>query len=257
MKSQKEQLKQAMDALFKEFDVSKMKELYTQDYVQHNPHVPTGLDAVIGLLPALEESGFSYTTHRCIEDGDLLATHTSYSNAEVFGAAEVVAFDIWRMEDGQVAEHWDAIIPKFEETASGRSQVDGPTEIGDLDKTNDNKTLVAQFMKDILMGQNPDRIGDYINQTHYHQHNPQIEDGLEGLFKTINELTNQGNMFKYFKVHRIIGEGNFVLAQSEGEWSDKPTAFYDLFRLKNGQLVEHWDVIQEIPPQMAHTNGMF
>ncbi|MEL6226695.1 MAG: hypothetical protein AAFR01_06695, partial [Pseudomonadota bacterium] len=58
-------------------------------------------------------------------------------------------------------------------------------------------------------------------------------------------------------LHRVVGEGNFVLTQAEGTWSGKSVAIYDLFRVADSKIVEHWDVIQEIPSEMAHTNGMF
>ena len=65
-------------------------------------------------------------------------------------------------------------------------------------------------------------------------------------------------MFKYKKIHKVLGEGNFVLTVSEGEWSGKAQVFYDLFRMKNGKIVEHWDVIQPIPTEnLANSNGMF
>jgi predicted SnoaL-like aldol condensation-catalyzing enzyme len=64
-------------------------------------------------------------------------------------------------------------------------------------------------------------------------------------------------MFDYRTVHRILGEGNFVLAKSEGKWNGKTQAFYDLFPIENGKIVEHWDIIQEVPAIMTHDNGMF
>ncbi len=257
MNNHKELVQTAMDALFKDFSKDDAIKYFASDYIQHNPHVPTGLEPILGLLPTIEEANFSFTTHRVISDGDLVLTHNTGNNAMVFGAKKIVTFDLWRVKDNKVVEHWDAIIPEFETTASGRTQIDGPTEVTDLDKTNENKALISQFMKDVLMGENPNKITDYINASHYHQHNPQIKDGLDGLMETIQELTSQNNMFQYHKVHRVIGEGNFVLAQSEGAWSGKPQVFYDLFRIQEGQLVEHWDVIQEIPAEMAHENGMF
>ena len=57
----------------------------------------------------------------------------------------------------------------------------------------------------------------------------------------------------------MVGEGNFVLAISEGEVGNKPTAFYDLFRVEAGKIAEHWDVISAILPdsEAANSNGKF
>ncbi len=144
------------------------------------------------------------------------------------------------------------------ETASGRSQTDGPTHVEDLDKTEENKALVKALVEDVLMGKNPDKITGYISATTYNQHNPDIKDGLSGIVEAVQYLTSQNNMFKYTKIHKVLGEGNFVLTVSEGEWSGKQQVFYDLFRVDNGQLVEHWDVIQPIPTEgLANNNTMF
>jgi predicted SnoaL-like aldol condensation-catalyzing enzyme len=81
---------------------------------------------------------------------------------------------------------------------------------------------------------------------------------LSGIVEAVEYLTAQNNMFHYTKIHKVLGEGNFVLTVSEGEWSGKTQVFYDLFRMKEGKIVEHWDVIQEIPSEgLANTNGMF
>lgn len=247
----------AQAAFFREYSEEGIRKYFREDYIQHNPHVPTGIEPVIGFLPVLKEAQTSYTTHRLLQDGDFIIFHNSYHNAEAFGANEVVAFDIWRMEDGMVAEHWDAITARVKDTASGRSQTDGPSEVVDIERTAENKALITNFVNDVLMGKNPSKITEYISESQYDQHNPAIKDGLSGLNEAIEYLVSQNNMFKYSKMHRVLGEGNFVLTQSEGEWFGKPQAFYDLFRIEDGKIVEHWDVIQEIPDEMAHRNGMF
>jgi len=208
-------------------------------------------------LPVLKEANTRYRNHRLLVDGDFIVMHNTYSNAEAFGAKEVVTFDIWRMQNNQVAEHWDAIAPIASQTASGRTQFDGPTRVTDSDKTQENKKLIANFMQDVFFGEHPEKISEYISSTQYDQHNTMVKDGLEGLQEALTYLASQNNMFEYHKVHRILGEGNFVLTQSEGKWNGKPQAFYDLFRVEDGLIVEHWDIIQEIPEKMAHNNGMF
>lgn len=250
---------QAQDAFFKNYSEEGVKTYFKTDYIQHNPNIPTGIEPVLGFLPLLKKANTTYKTHRLLQDESYIVFHNTYNNAEAFGANKVVTFDIWRMEDGQVAEHWDAVAPVVSksETASGRSQFDGPTEVVDLEKTAENKQLVSGFVNDILMGENPSKITDYISQVQYDQHNIHVKDGLQGLSEAIEYLTAQNDMFTYTKVHKILGQGNFVLTQSEGTWHGKPQAFYDLFRVSEGKIVEHWDIIQEIPEKMAHVNGMF
>ena len=240
-------------------DTTKMRELANADYIQHNPFVPTGLEPFIDLLPVLKEHGTHAENIRMFQDGDYVFMHNIWKNARPFGADQMVAFDIIRVdENGKVAEHWDAMTTLVTETASGRTQTDGPTTVVDLDKTEDNKALAVALVEDVLMGKNPSKITEYISAEEYHQHNPDIKDGLSGIVEAVEYLTAQNNMFKYTKIHKVLGEGNFVLTVSEGEWSGKQHVFYDLFRMKDGIIVEHWDVIQEIPTEgLAHTNGMF
>lgn len=60
------------------------------------------------------------------------------------------------------------------------------------------------------------------------------------------------------KIHKIFGEGNFCLAISEGTQQGVPSAIYDLFRLKEAKVVEHWRIAQPIPTEnLANANTMF
>jgi predicted SnoaL-like aldol condensation-catalyzing enzyme len=241
-------------------DAETMRKFANADYIHHNPFVPTGLEPFIGLLPMLKENGTHAENVRMLQDGNYVFMHNIWHNAKPFGADEMVAFDILRIDgNGKVAEHWDAMTALVKETASGRSQTDGPTALEDLDKTEANKVLAKSFIEDVPMGKNPGKVAEYISATEYNQHNPQIKDGLSGLGEAIQYLTAQNNMFKYTKLHKVLGEGNFVLTVSEGEWNGgKKHVFYDLFRVKAGKIVEHWDVIQPIPTEgLAHKNGMF
>ena len=72
-------------------------------------------------------------------------------------------------------------------------------------------------------------------------------------------MAKHGVTMKYDKVHRVLGEGNFVLTTSEGSFGGKPTAFYDLFRVEQGKIVEHWDTIETIPAraEWKNPNGKF
>ena len=240
-------------------DADTMRELANPDYIQHNPFIPTGLEPFIELLPVLAEAGTTAENIRMFQDGDYVFMHNIWRNAEPFGAPEMVAFDIIRVdENGQVAEHWDALQPLVSETVSGRTQTDGPTDATNLNQTEANKALAVALVRDVLMGEDPSRITEYISAESYAQHNPFIADGLDGIVAAAEALTAQDNMFVYTDIHAVLGEGNFVLTVSEGQWNGTTNAFYDLFRMEDGMIVEHWDVIQPVPTEgLANTNGMF
>jgi len=240
-------------------DPATMKQVANANYIQHNPFIPTGLEPFIQMLPILQANKTKGENIRMFVDGDYVFMHNIWRNAKPFGADEIVSFDIIRLdENGKVAEHWDAMTALVKESASGRTQTDGPTAASDFEKTESNKVLAKSMVEDVLMGKNPNKITDYISSEKYDQHNPGIKDGLAGIGEAVKYLTSQNNMFKYTKIHKVLGEGNFVLTISEGEWSGKKQVFYDLLRFENGKAVEHWDVIQEIPTKgMANQNGMF
>lgn len=257
--SNKEIVLAAYEALFFEFDSERTATMLTEDYIQHNPGVPTGLAPILGVLPVLQESGLSPTIHRVIAEDDLVALHVTYSNADFFGAPTLVAFDIFRVENGKVAEHWDNLQAPPAVTISGRTMTDGPTEITDRDKTAANKAVVEGFVNDVFLAGDLEKAADYIVSAPgaYHQHNPTVADGLSELGAALVAKAEVGNGYTISKLHMTIAEGNFVLTVTEGKEGDTPTAFYDLWRVEDGMIVEHWDVIAEIPAEMAHENGKF
>jgi predicted SnoaL-like aldol condensation-catalyzing enzyme len=224
------------------------------NYKQHNLAVGDGLEGFGQVLSQLPKGSAKVEVIRAFEDGDFVFTHTKYN---FFGPK--AGFDIFRFENGLIVEHWDNLQEITKETVSGRTQFDGATKIVDLNKTTTNKELVKNFVSDVLMGENPSKITDYISTETYLQHNPNVGDGLAGLGKALEDLAKAGMPMKFTNNHRILGEGNFVLSVSEGEFLKKHVAFYDLFRIENGKIVEHWDTIEEIPvkSEWKNTNGKF
>jgi predicted SnoaL-like aldol condensation-catalyzing enzyme len=102
-------------------------------------------------------------------------------------------------------------------------------------------------------------MGSYFDGDNYIQHNTAVPDGVSGLGRALEEMVKQGITMVYEKNHKLLGEGNFVLAVSEGTFGGNPVAYYDLFRVENGKIAEHWDIIETIPPkdQWKNQNGKF
>ncbi|SEG96095.1 Predicted SnoaL-like aldol condensation-catalyzing enzyme [Nonomuraea solani] len=246
---------QAAGELFGDKDATAVDRWATPDYRQHSAMAADGAEGLRVLVSALGPD-FRYEPARVITDGDTVALHGTYRG---FGPKPLVGFDIFRVQDGKLAEHWDALQPQADTTVSGRSETDGPTEVDALDQTEPNRALVTAFVQNILQGGKVDTITDYISTERYHQHNPLIGDGLEGLGAALAAFAEQGIDMVYDTVHKVVAEGSFVLTVSEGRLGSAPTAFYDLFRVENGKIVEHWDATPPIPAPDAvpHSNSLF
>ena len=223
-------------------------------YIQHNLSVADGLAGFGDLMQHAPPQGFKAKVVRAFQEGDYVFTHTEY---DFFGPK--IGFDVFRFEDGLIVEHWDNLLEVQPPNPSGRTQTDGATDITDKEKASSNKQVVKDLLQNVFMNGQMDKIANYISPTTYLQHNPNIPDGLDGLGSAMQMMAKNGMTMAYDKIHKVLGEGNFVLAMSEGKLGGKPTAFYDLFRLADGQIVEHWDVIAPIPPksEWKNNNGKF
>lgn len=224
------------------------------NYVQHNLSVADGLEGFGAVLQNALEEGFKTNVVRAYQDGDYVFSHTVY---DFFGPK--IGFDIFKFEDGKIVEHWDNLIEIMPANPSGNTQTDGPTTATDLDKTEANKALVSDFVSTILMKGEMDKVGNFFEGDNYIQHNPAIADGLSGLGMALEAMAKQGISMVYSNTHIVLGEGNFVLAISEGTFAGEATSFYDLFRVADGKIVEHWDVMEAIIPEKdwKNTNGKF
>lgn len=225
------------------------------NYIQHNLAVADGLAGFGEVLMALPKNSAKVNVVRSFQDGDFVVTHTDYN---FFGPK--VGFDIFRFDEGKIVEHWDNLDVKAADlNPSGRTQLDGATEITDLDKTLENKALVSDFVETVLVKGGFDQLTRYVSQDTYLQHNTQVADGLDGLSKTIDAMAQQGIFMVYKQLHAVFGQGNFVLSVSEGTFGGDNVAYYDLFRVSDGKIVEHWDVIEQILPetQWKNDNGKF
>jgi predicted SnoaL-like aldol condensation-catalyzing enzyme len=226
-----------------------------EKYIQHNLAARDGLQGLKEFLAQVPPSTVKVNTVRIFQDDDHVFAHSEY---EFFGPK--AGFDIFRIEDGKIVEHWDNLqeIPAAP-TANGHSMTDGPTQAEDLELTEQNKALVRRFVEDILVNGKLDGLADYYDGDRYIQHNPQIADGVSGLGQALQFMAEHGVTIRYDKIHKVLGEGNFVLVVSEGMYSEQPTSFYDLFRVENGKIAEHWDTLETIPPETEwqNQNGKF
>lgn len=240
-------------------DTATARNLLAEGYVQHNLAYGTGRNAFVGSVEYLASAPVKTIVKniRAFQDGDKVFLQTIYNFA---GAGEQVAFDIFRFDaDGKIAEHWDNLASLAAPNPSGHTQTDGTMTITDLDKTEANRELVKAFLYDVMQGNNSAKTPDYFNGDVYIQHNTGIADGLSGLGAALAALAEQGIQMIYTTVHQVLAQGNFVLAVSEGTFGGAPTSYYDLWRVEDGKIAEHWDVMETIADKStwANENGKF
>lgn len=121
-----------------------------------------------------------------------------------------------------------------------------------------NKAIAVAFYKKVFEGPIEDAFRLYAG-TPYRQHNPLIEDGMEGLKKFVAGIASNRPNIRY-AIKRVFADGDHVILHSHWHGlSDNPhgEAVVDIFRLEGGKVLEHWDVIQPIPETSANANTMF
>lgn len=246
----------ALTEIYDAQDVDLIEELYHVDYTQHAPFIADGREGLRDAVIAMREDGISPQRDiaRVLAQGDLVGVQSRVVTGEVSN----IVGNIFRFEDGQIIEHWQTMqteVPKSK-TASGNSMIDGGGDVtlklSNLELAR-NTSIAAEFFSKGIAGDIPTLKRLFGEE--YIQHNPRVPNGIEpifGFFKdsdgTLGDVT----------VYQTISEGDLTMALVE--YADWGNAVIELLRHdENGLIVEHWDIVQEIPPvdEFAHDNGLF
>lgn len=235
-------------------DTSAIRYINPERYVQHNINVDDGLASILALHDLLPRDTTRAKPLRAIHDGALVAVHVDY---DLWGPK--AGFDIHRFEDGLIVEHWDNLQESpSQPNPSGRTMFDGALKIGDPSHTAASKALVGAFISQVMIGRMEAAAARFFFEDELLQHNPVLADGADTFLRHIGAAGTEGAV-RYDKLHMLIGEGDFVLGVSEGRSGDEPVALYDLFRVEDSVIAEHWDVVEAIPPRASwkNDNGKF
>lgn len=249
--------RQLMIEVFRNRDVTAIDRFFSDQLVQHDPNIADGVSGLRAFVTEVASSPTSnVTVYRTVVDGDIVMLHSRYEGWPGF-SVPVIAFDLFRFKDGKIVEHWGGQTPETILNLSGHTQVNGPTAVIDRERTEANRTLVRNFKQVVTVELQFDRVDEFIDGDHYIQHASKVGDGTARMKARVSEVEKPGGA-PVLIPRRYIAEGNFVLCVVEAR-TEPSTANYDLFRVENGKIAEHWDVLSMIPPenQWKNTNGPF
>ena len=235
-------------------------------YIQHSPDLADGWKPVWDLL-AKRPAGFSSRAtdwmgpKGMLDNGHYLVMLREVNRGDGTPPSKIV--DIMLFDDnGKYAEHWDIRQALSDKTASGRSETE-PADVFAKDPVSYSEEIEKENVKTaaafLQLAFNDGKLGEALDRyvaKDYVQHNPLIADGTA----PVKAIFEAGGIppLKY-DIELILAQNDIVVVFSKVEAMGKQSAVVDILRIRDGVLVEHWDVVQEVPSaeEMPHTNGMF
>ncbi|WP_371661655.1 ester cyclase [Streptomyces sp. NBC_00280] len=259
---QKDVAVRVLKGVFERGDTAIVDKLVRADYIQHNPFAADGSGPLKNLAVSVHQQfpEAKYDVKRVISEGDLVLVHSNVVLTP--GSRGSAVFDIFRFQGGKIAEHWDTGQNVPDTSANGNdmfSTVSWPQseQPGPRWLTAYNKSLVTKAFDQLIVRKDLSALDRYWG-TEYHQHNPDIADGVAGAREGL------GGYFRAFPElavsrKRVVAEGDLVAVHSHyvNAPGERGQAVVDLFRVRGGKIVEHWDVLQDVPATSANDNTMF
>jgi predicted SnoaL-like aldol condensation-catalyzing enzyme len=222
----------ALDELFVQKDVGAIDRYWADPYLQHNPIATSGVATFRSVMSSIvASSSFSYQRLRTLGECDLVVVQGRYSTSGVI-------FDMLRVANKKIVEHWDSDSNQASESAGSTAVVDGQP-------TAQNRARVLALIDAVLVSGQTARAADFIAANHV-EHRGNGGTGPQAFLAYVN-----ADDIRYSTVHHVIADNNFVFTLSEGELGGTAYGFYDLFRLDGGSVVEHWDSRRRVPSTTA------
>lgn len=227
-------------------DPAAVEVIHPERYIQHNPQTHEGREGLVALFARLAKDEPRVNLVRVFSDGDYVFAHTEYDFSR-----RRIGFEVFRFEGEHVVEHWDNIQLRQGPNLSGHDMVGGPTRVTEHALKEQNRKTVQRFVDAVLIGRQLDQLEALVHHR-VTEHDPESADGIEALRLLISGASPRGQTYQ--RLHRVLADGNFVLSASEGVSSGKHSAFYDLYRLETGLVVEHWNTIEAVAPRAEWKN---
>ncbi|HWG25699.1 nuclear transport factor 2 family protein [Actinospica sp.] len=243
------------DQLWNDGNYSVIDKYVSADYLQHNPTVANGPDALRNLVIQVRAAvpQLHITAVREVAEGDLVFLQNESGNQ--------ANFDIYRVENGKLVEHWDVLETAPTTTANGNdpfSQLSQPAgDSAPAAVTAQDKGVVLDYVTTLMQDHDLSAIDRYVAPSVY-QHDPAIANGSAALTAYYSSLFAQNPWFGV-QIAQVVAEGDLVAVHAHVK--DAPSnlgqAAVYLFRVEGGRIVEQWGSAENVPATSANDNTMF
>jgi|GEM_PF-229294 len=216
---------------------------FAEDFIQHNPWAKDGIAHIKEMLAF----DFGYKPIRWVVDGGVMAYHGYYTAPNPLGDHPLLCVDAWRIENGKIQEHWDALQPmpatQVENATTGSGN--GETEVSD-EIVAKNKATVMRFIDHVLNRGKIQEINNLVSEDYIYHH--ETEGELKGRVVLEDHIVNKhgGKMLHDNKM--LLASGDLVMAHSHF-FGENERVVFDWYRLDdNSKIIEQWSVAQPITP---------
>ncbi len=220
-------------------------------YTQHSTGVGNGAEGFLAFFEPFVERNPKREIEiiRIFEDGPWVFCSAYQSLND--GAAQWVTMDMFFTDpDGLILEHWDTIMAYTKDSASGEDMVSGACDVDKTANTDTSKALVLEYTKQVLQEGEISKIPDFVSDEII-QHAFTIAAGRAGLAKWVSS-DESGS---YEMLFHLMGQGDFVVTYGKRHAQGKDIAVFDLYRVADGKIIEHWMNEEEISPREAWGNS--
>jgi len=243
-----------MTAILETKDEATVEASFAEDFIQHNPWAKDGIAHVKEMLAF----DFGYKPIRWIADDDIMVYHGYYTAPNPLGDYPLLCVDMWRIENGKIQEHWDALAPLPEEHVMNATAGGGN---GEADTSNThvqaNKATVQRFLDYVLNRGRADQLPALVSPAYVYHHETLGE--LKRLDVLEDHIVNKNGGRMLHETKKLVASGDLVMAHAH-YFGENERVVFDWFRLDaDNKIAEHWSVEQPITPldQVANEHPHF
>lgn len=249
----------AVNALYVEGNFEQVDEYFAQDYIQHNPNGTNGIDFSKSLFIENKPENYKAELGLMMADGNFVLQYTRFTGFTTFYQNPVTAVNVYRIKGGKLAEHWNVVQ---EDVGSKAMPTDNAilskkpnTELISEQQEQQNADVARKVIRGFIKGDKT-ILKPYFYEN-YITHNANGFNGAAGP-RGLGQQNLPANLD--IEIGLVMADGPYVAVHTRTTGHGAlPTIAFDIFKIKNGKISEHWNVLQNevLPNNTASGNSMF